>query len=222
MEQTKEKRMYMRIRNVCGFLGAILPWLALISAGIASRPSDEWWWSISATYYQSPALVGVLVPASIVLILYIGYDKLDNIITTLSGIFGLGIVLFPTRVSWIDDPTAPVGFFQVPMNISVIVHTVCAFVFFILIAFNSAFLFTKSGGEMTQRKKIRNVIYRVCGYSMIAIMVCFAVAKLLGAPGYWVMIFEILLLTLFGVAWLVKGEAFPFLNDVEEAQDATK
>ena len=30
------------------------------------------------------------------------------------------------------------------------------------------------------------------------------------------MIVEIILLHLFGFAWLVKGEAFPFLNDVKE------
>ena len=79
MEITKEKKMYLRIRNLCGILGVILPWLALLSAGIAEHPSKEWWWSISATYYQSPALVGVLIPACLVLITYVGYDKLDNI-----------------------------------------------------------------------------------------------------------------------------------------------
>ena len=64
--QSKERKMYMRIRNVCGLLGVVLPWLALFSAGLTPHPSPEWWWSISATYYQSPALVGVLCPASLV------------------------------------------------------------------------------------------------------------------------------------------------------------
>ena len=90
----KESRMYMRIRNLCGLLGMILPWLALFSAGIATHPADDWWYSISATYYQSPALVGL--------------------------------------------------------------------------------------------------------------------------PGYWTMIIEILLLSLFGISWLVKGEAFAFLRDTAE------
>jgi hypothetical protein len=39
---------------------------------------------------------------------------------------------------------------------------------------------------------------------------------LLGAPGWVVMVIEIILLHLFGFAWLVKGEFFPFLNDKEE------
>ncbi|MBQ6566500.1 MAG: hypothetical protein IJL80_05545 [Treponema sp.] len=215
---TKEGRMYLRIRNLCGLLGVILPWLALFSAGIADHPSSEWWWSISATYYQSPALVGVLVPAAIVLISYIGYDNVDNFITSLSGTFGLGIVLFPCKVSWIPDGT-PVGFFQLPIETSNIIHTVCAALFFLTIAINSICQFTKSGPVMTDRKRIRNRIYRICGYGMLVLELAFVVVRLLGAPGYVVMILEILLLHLFGFAWLVKGEAFPFLNDEEEATD---
>ena len=215
---TKEGRMYLRIRNLCGLLGVILPWLALFSAGIADHPSSEWWWSISATYYQSPALVGVLVPAAIVLISYIGYDNVDNFITSLSGTFGLGIVLFPCKVSWIPDGT-PVGFFQLPIETSNIIHTVCAALFFLTIAINSICQFTKSGPVMTDRKRIRNRIYRICGYGMLVLELAFVVVRLLGAPGYVVMILEILLLHLFGFAWLVKGEAFPFLNDKEEATD---
>ena len=219
-KNTKEEKMYLRIRNLCGLLGVILPWLALFSAGIAEHVGScqtEWWWSISASYYLSPALVGVLVPACIVLISYIGFDWTDNLITTLSGIFGLGIVLFPCKVSWIP-PETPVGFFQLPMQTSHIVHTVCAYLFFITIALNSLLQFTKHGATMTDRKILRNKIYRICGYGMLALMVIFAVAKFLGAPGWTVMIVEIILLHLFGFAWLVKGEAFPCLNDRPETE----
>lgn len=215
MQNNKETKMYLRIRNLCGFLGMVLPWIALLSAGLTAHPSEQWWWSISATYYQSPALVGILVPASLVLITYVGYDRLDNIITSLSGVFGLGIVLFPCKVSWIE-PGTPVGFFQVPMEISNILHASCAVIFFLLLAYNSAFLFTKTGSDVTKRKLIRNKIYKVCGWGMLAFEVVFAIVKVFKAPGYSTMIVEIILLSLFGISWLVKGEAFKFLNDVEE------
>ena len=175
-KSTKEVRMYLRIRNLCGLLGIILPWLALFSAGIILDKPEGWWWSISATYYQSPALVGVLVPACIVMMSYIGYDWKDNLITTLTGLFGLGIVLFPCKVDWIADGTA-VGFFQLPIELSQIVHTACALLFFLEVL-------------------------------LVALV-------LLGAPGWVVMVIEILLLHLFGFAWIVKGEFFPFLNDRE-------
>lgn len=218
MENTKEKRMYMRIRNICGLLGVILPWLAILSAGIGHHPSTEWWWSISCTYYQTPALVGVLTPASIVLLCYIGYNKWDNIVTSLSGLCGLGIILFPCSVSWLQ-PDECVGFFHLPMNVSHIFHTIFAALFFLLLAINSICLFTKSGGNMTSRKRIRNTIYRVCGWGMIAFEVVFVMVKLMRFPGYSTMIVEIILLTLFGISWLVKGEAFPFLNDVEDKKE---
>ena len=216
---SKEEKMYLRIRNLCGLLGIILPWLALFSAGIAEHigsAKTEWWWSISASYHLSPtALVGVLVPACIVLISYIGYDWTDNLITSLAGVFGLGIVLFPCAVSWLE-PETPVGFFQLPMNVSHVLHTIFACLFFVTIALNSILQFTKHGATMTSRKVLRNKIYRICGYGMLGLMAAFAVAKLLGAPGWTIMIVEIILLHLFGFAWLVKGEAFPFLNDLPE------
>ena len=213
---TKEKVQYLRIRNLCGFLGVILPWLALFSAGISQpHPSDQWWWSISATYYQSPALAGILTPAAIVLMCYIGYDTRDNVVTSLSGIAGLGIVLFPCKVSWFE-PATQVGFFQLPMVWSNYVHCGCAVVFFLLLAYNSICLFTQSDGNMTDRKRLRNRIYRICGWSMVGVMAIFVLCTLLDAPGWTTMLVEILLLHLFGITWLVKGEAFPFLNDKPE------
>ena len=194
MLSTKEVRMYLRIRNLCGLLGIILPWIALFSAGIVLNKPEGWWWSISATYYQSPALVGVLVPACIVMMSYIGYDWKDNLITTLTG----------------------VGFFQLPIEISQIIHTACALLFFLCAAVNTLCQFTKHGATMTDRKKVRNVIYRICGWGMVGFEALLVVLVLLGAPGWVVMVIEIILLHLFGFAWLVKGEFFPFLNDKEE------
>lgn len=209
--------MYLRIRNLCGFLGVLLPWVALFSANLVQpHPSSDWWWSISATYYLSPALVAVLTPASLVLLCYKGYDIWDELVTTLSGLSGLGIVLFPCNVSWLDANTL-VGFFQIPMHISHTLHCTFAILFFLMLAINSAFLFTQTGKYgMTSRKKTRNLIYRICGFGMVGVEIVFGLSKLTSMPGYLTMVFEIILLTLFGISWLVKGEAFPFLNDTEE------
>jgi len=204
--------MYLRIRNLCGLLGILLPWIALFAAGIKLDKPHAWWWSISATYYQCDALVGVLVPACIVLMSYIGYEKIDNILTTVTGLFGLGIVLFPCRVDWLPAGT-PVGFFQLPIEFSHKIHMTCAALFFLCSAVNTLFLFTKHGETMTDRKKIRNVIYRICGWGMIGLEALLAGLVLLGAPGWVVMVIEILLLHFFGFAWLVKGEFFSCFND---------
>lgn len=212
------KQMYLKIRNQCGRLAVLLPWLALFSAGIAEHPGPDWWWSISATYYQSPALVAIMLPACLVMYNYIGYDRLDNKITNLIALFGLGLAIFPCKVSWIPDGTR-VGFFQIPIEISAIIHGICSALFFFFIAFNSLFLFPKSkpGRALSPKKIIRNRIYRICGWSILILEAIFPLAALKIIPPYFKMIIEILLLNVFGFSWLVKGEFFRFLNDNDEA-----
>ena len=56
----------------------------------------------------------------------------------------------------------------------------------------------------------------ICGAGMLFFELVFALLTLFDAPGYCVMIVEIILLHLFGFAWLTKGEAFPCFNDVEQ------
>ena len=67
-----EKKAYYRIRNYCGALGMILPWLALVSAALVRGKPSGWWHSISATYYFTPALAMILTAAAVVLMCYDG------------------------------------------------------------------------------------------------------------------------------------------------------
>jgi len=200
--------MYYRVRNVCGFLGILLPYLALFSASLTEHASPEWWWSISATYYQTQAMVAMLCPACIVMICYRGYDRTDNLVTTIAGVAGLILALFPCKVSWIPDGT-PVGFFSIPIEISKHVHTVASVVFFSMLAVNSLFLFPKSNKEtISDGKKFRNRIYRICGIGMFVVMFAVAANSLFFHARYLTFIFEVILLNLFGISWLVKGKAF--------------
>lgn len=203
-----------RIRNYAGFLGMVLPWLSLFGAVMvnAFTPLREKFWadlSISATYYVTPALAGVLTAASIVLMCYDGYDLQDNLVTTLSGVFGIMIVLFPCNCSLAPEH---IGFFQLPCSLSSKVHCTSAVIFFILLAYNSLFLFTKSHGQKTQKKRLRNTVYVVCGIGMLSAMILMPLPVSFPAKTWWV---EMLALTFFGISWLVKGGAFKFLNDKE-------
>jgi hypothetical protein len=204
-----------RIRNWAGILGGALPFLSFVSAWIYGRitgglPCQFWQeLSISATYYVSPALAGILTAASLVLMCYDGYDKQDSIVTTITGFFGLMIVLFPCKC-----PISPdfVGFFQLTENVSDIIHCVSAVLFFLLLAYNSLFLFTKTDKtkERTARKKIRDVIYRLSGIGMICALSLIIVPISFPAKNWWI---ETVALLFFSVSWLTKGEAFVFLND---------
>lgn len=204
-----------RIRNYAGFLGMILPWLSLFGAFLVNcfTPLGESFWSdlsISATYYVTPALVGVLTAASVVLICYDGYDLQDNLVTTLSGVFGICIVLFPCKCSLTPSYT---GFFQLPASLSSKIHCASAVVFFCLLAYNSLFLFTKNDGKMTDKKKVRNISYRICGIGMLSAMILMPLPIKFPAKT-WVV--EMIALTFFGISWLVKGGAVRWLNDKED------
>ena len=208
-----------RIRVFAGVLGMTLPWIAMLGAFIVSKaqpqtmPAEFWTkLSISETYYLTPALAGILTTAAVVLMSYKGYSLLDHVITSLSGVFGIMIVLFPCNCPMVTNETL-VGFFQLPARISDIIHCTAAVIFFILLAFNSIFLFTKDGNdknqELSKQKKIKNFIFRVCGVGMLGGM------ALVLFPTFDAQIFiaEAIALTFFGISWLVKGEMFGLLAD---------
>ena len=125
-----------RIRVFAGVLGMTLPWIAMLGAFIVSKaqpqtmPAEFWTkLSISETYYLTPALAGILTTAAVVLMSYKGYSLLDHVITSLSGVFGIMIVLFPCNCPMVTNETL-VGFFQLPAKTSDIIHCTSAVIFF--------------------------------------------------------------------------------------------
>lgn len=200
-----------RIRNYVGFLGAILPWLCLLGYYLVYKIGDigltsSFPSSMSITYYVCPVLAMILTSASIVLMCYDGYDLQDSIVTTVSGVFGILIVLFPCMNS--DSVYEAVGiysragYFQTPVWFNPIVHNASAVCFFCLLAYNSIFLFTKHNGEITSRKRIRNIIYVVCGIGMLIPMSFMILPIYFPNKIFWV---EAVSLTFFGISWLTKG-----------------
>lgn len=189
----------LRLRAMLGWLGMLLPWIVVLLIGYFPD-------SISATWYTNACTVFMIIlgSASILLISYKGYEKIDDIILTLSGIFGLGICLFPCAVA---NAPGEVGTFMVNSAVSNIIHFVCAILFFGFLAYNSFFLFTKSSGEMTRKKKIRNIIYRVCGVGMLASFIIMAFPYF--PCQTWVT--EALALFFFGISFLTKADIYPWL-----------
>lgn len=197
-----------RMRIMIGALGMALPWLvALITL--------SWPGSISETYYSLFAVgtfMGILAAASILLLCYRGYSKIDDITSSIAGTFGILICLFP--MTYIPEPSIKTGVLHLPSNISNIFHCISAFGFFGTLAFMSFFLFTKSSGNMTKQKKIKNVIYRVCGIGMMGSFLLMLLNLIPGFNCYnltWIV--EAIALFFFGVSWIVKSDAIPFLKD---------
>lgn len=206
----------VRLRATIGWLGMLLPWIVVLLIGYFPA-------SISATWYTNACTVFMIIlgSASFLLISYKGYERIDDILLTCSGIAGLGICLFPCAITTAHER---VGTFMIDNQLSNILHCVSAVLFFGLLAYNSLFLFTKSTGEITQRKKARNIIFRVCGAGMVA---SFLILLIPGIPcRVWVM--ETVALFFFGISFLTKANIYPWLfsdskkvEDFIEAQDIT-
>lgn len=206
----------IRLRCTIGWLGMLLPWIVLIMSSAYGYGFPD---SISATYYLPTCITPFMIilgSAGLLLFSYKGYDKRDDIVCTIAGIFALGICLFSCKTEalserWTELATLTnVGTFQIIPNISGMLHNICAFGFFGLLAYNSLFLFTKSGGEMTESKKKRNVIFRVCGVGMI---VSFLAIVPVSIFEWWggVWIIETIALAFFGISWLTKANCYSWL-----------
>lgn len=186
-----------RLRCFIGWLAFILPWVVVLLIGRFPQ-------SISSTYYTNAGTVFMIILGadSVFLMFYDGYDKTDDILNTIAGIFGLLICLFPCGYD-----AERVGTFQTPVAISSAIHNISAVVFFVILAYVSLFQFTKSNGNMTDKKKKRNVIYRICGVGMIG---SFALLLL---PDFYIKtwLVETIALTFFSVSWWTKANAYKLL-----------
>lgn len=212
-EEKLNKEFLKHQRKMLGILCGLLAPLAILFGMFGDNP-DEWWYSISATYYSNAKMlmIGLLFTTFVYFVSYRGLDFRDNVITAVSGISALGVIAFPTNTNFIDN-NSTVGLFNLPVTISHTIHCGCASALFVSFAVMILFQFTQSKSKMTEQKKKRNVLYRICGYTIIAFMAWQIASVVLEIPGYWTLINEAVMLTAFAVAWLCKAECFNSLND---------
>ena len=135
---------------------------------------------------------------------YKGYDRKDDLAGDLACIFALGVAFFPTTPQ--VDPSQQA-------RIVGSLHLFFAASFFLTLAFFSLVLFTKTDPTKTptRRKVQRNIVYRVCGYTIlasIALIVLLAVFPHSASIKKFDSVFwlESLAVVAFGVSWLTKGE----------------
>lgn len=203
---------YLSMRRMIGILGIALPIVVVVGGLIQGKIEIQP--SISGYYYTNMRdfFIGILCIVSIFLISYKGYEKIDNLIGNLSGIFALGMVLFPTEMC--NGGSSNVGIFLLNDNISGYIHLTFGFLFFVTLSYNSIFLFTKrQPGHFSEAKRRRNFIYRFCGSIMILATLLIVVYTLFLRNTAFDKIFPVLILETislfaFGISWLVKGNTF--------------
>ncbi len=201
---------YLSLRRLIGILGILLPFICVLGGLLFSDIPIRT--SISSYYHTNmrDSFVGLLVGVALFLITYKGYERIDNIVTSIIGFTALGVAIFPCRYSIAS--TQPLGIFQRTPTISNNIHLVCAFTFFFLLAINSIFLFTLTKSKdipKTRDKKIRDYIYIGCGIIILMSLAILLIRSLVGAEAEnskTLLIFETIMLLAFGISWLVKGK----------------
>jgi len=205
------------LRQSIGWLGLLLP-AALIVGNYGMQHCTQVQSSISHYYYTvtGPWLVGVLFAAAMFLFSYKGYNRMDSVVTSIAGFAALVVALFPTNqvlhvpAQMVSDPC--ILFSLNEANWRNAIHYAGAAVFFLALACNALFLFTKSTGPKTPQKKMRNRLFRTCGGIMIIALALIALYGLFDEkvpglkkyhPVFWL---EWLALAAFGISWLVKGQ----------------
>lgn len=193
---------YLGLRRAVGVIGMALPVTLAVGGLLLDGPGLQP--SISDYYYTGmrDVLVGSLCAMAVFLFSY-RYDRPDAVAGVLASLSAVGVALFPTtRGDELASAADLVG----------VVHLVCAAIFFLVLAWFCLALFTRTHADRppTRRKRRRNVVYRVCGATiLVSVALAGATAALpenwvaMVHPVFWL---EALAVEAFGVAWFVKGE----------------
>ena len=204
-------------RQTMNYMRKMLGWLCLaitpasvIFSFLGNNAADTWH-SISATYYATDCaiMIGLLVTTAVFFASYRGYNLADRIITDISAVSALGVVVFPC---WSIAAPERTGLLQLERGLSHTIHCASAMILFASFFVMIFFQFTKTSGRMTEAKRIRNKIYRICGIVIAAGMLSQVVTSVLGI-GWMTIVNEGFMLTAFSIAWLVKGEQVKTLRD---------
>lgn len=217
-----EKQHYLWQRRVIAATIFLMPLLSICFGFIGADTNPAGWWhSISDTYYSSSIFIMMwcISISSFFFITYKGYDIKDRIVNITTGIGLMFVLIFPCENEGIYEmgKTIPyfskVGLFHLSMDISKVFHYAGAIVAFIMMFVNVTFLFTLHLDEITKQKKIRNIIYKVCGVVIAVGIALLLVGKTVISSTNLPWIAELVILTACSLAWLVKSESLQFLND---------
>ena len=191
---------YITLRKIIGLLGICIVPVLMLGSFILDHTTNVQA-SVSSYYNTSmrDEFVGIVCGISLFLLSHHGDTWKDSLASKLAGILALGIAFFPTSAT--NDKS----------DIMSILHFITSGIFFVILAYMSIFLFTKTPGRLTRKKKIRNRIYKACGIIMI---ICVAGIPIVRIPSVHesiafvkpTLILETFALVSFGISWLIKGE----------------
>ncbi|MEO8513152.1 MAG: hypothetical protein ABI543_06320 [Ignavibacteria bacterium] len=214
---------YKTLRNLIGFSGMLLP--VILALYTLKEEGDKLIEpSISDYYYTSNGdiFVVILSVLAVFLFCYNGYNWKEKLWTILAAVCGIGVAFCPTDTKYIRHSLSVHSpHTEGPKLFGFEWHFVFAILFFISLSIISLYYFpmsdkklTRKPGEKRTPKEKRNLVYKICGWTMISCVVILALYFLIPsfntAVGNFPMIFtfEAIAVEAFAVSWLTKGETF--------------
>ncbi len=238
---------YVYLRKTVGWIGALLPVVLLVGNTIFTTVLPDSISSYYYTHMRN-VFVGALCALGVFLIAYAGYDEWDRWITNIAGGCAVGVALCATKPAVCaagarSCPPPSVRVMSQAQNIVGDVHVVFAMLMFVALAIMALrFAKTTSAGAAvvtsiigrlwsflgfdpagaatarSSRKRGRDVVYRVCGFLIVACVILAVVSNFLpqsltsGIPVLYIL--ESIAVFAFGVSWFVKGQTLlPVLKD---------
>jgi hypothetical protein len=211
MRQDTKVITFNTLRRAVGVIGILMGFavvlLGFIQWDVVQTCISDYYWTNVNNF-----LVGVLVAVGVFLMCYRGYERIDTVINVITGICAIGIALFPDQYV---QTTA--GIFCLPTSVTCVFHLIFAASFFLLLAYNSYFLFTKSSLgaydlkylRAVEPKRRRNAVYKICGiviFSAVLLDVVYTIWFQKSWPYVTSLVLETVALVAFGFSWLIKGE----------------
>jgi hypothetical protein len=208
---------YLTLRKAVGVLGIALP-VVLFFGFLLFNKNCKIPPSISHYYYTDfgTYFTGTLCAVALFLFSYKGPEKKDERAAMFAAACALGVAFCPTN-AYTDVFGDCIKVSLAADKIRNGFHYGFAALLFLTFAYFSLILFTKtSDPNPTPEKLIRNKIYKVCGWIIIAgiagiLLITFMEHTHAAAPeklNISTFILEAIALFAFGISWLIKGETF--------------
>ncbi|HEX8092285.1 DUF998 domain-containing protein [Jatrophihabitans sp.] len=202
---------YRHLRIAIGLLALSLPFAVVIGKGLLDHSWDLQG-SLSAYYYTRSRnyFIGALCALAVFFLSYeyrhVNEFRADNYLSNLASVAAVGVAFLPTTRGGVESTGAE--------KVVGALHYVSAVALFVTLGIFCLFLFTRSQGGETPQKKMRNRLYRACGWVIAGCLVLCAIA-LWTAPDSWRALFwlESIMVWAFAISWLVKGEFRGILAD---------
>lgn len=200
---------YSVMRGGIGVLGLAFPLVIVVGGGL-----DNLQGSLSAYYHYSPLdptrygagtmrdiFVGMLCAIGAFLFFYRGHSLQEDVALNIAGISAVLVAFFP--MDWPTDAAAA-------GSTSAALHSVCATIFFVMVAYDCVFRARDTLCLMDDAKRRRKFerLYLVLGILMVSTPASVALLRQISAvvpTGYTTLLIEIAGVLVFASFWLVKS-----------------